>query len=121
MVGRTLHKQELKYFLGKHTVKRIEKHAKRMGIRGQTRGRWFRVDRNTSMLEVTVDRIPVAELYDYRNDGHIDELFLKGPPRYAHLGDARYRWFGDWDGDWDDWDDDWDDWDDDRRRYRRPR
>jgi hypothetical protein len=114
-VGRTLHERELKYFLGKHTVKRIEKHAKRMGIRGRTRGRWFRVDRNTSLLEVSVDRVPVAELYDYRNDGYIDELFLTGAPQHVRVRDGRYRGFGDWNDDWDDWDDG------DRRRYRRPR
>ena len=120
--GRTIHRRELRYMLGKETVKRIERHARRMGIRGRTLGRWFHVDRSTSVLEVTVDRIPVAELYDYRNDGRIDELFLTGPPRYARYGEWRYRRYGNWGEDWDDWDDDWDDddWDDDRRRFRRP-
>ena len=72
----TLHRQDLRYLLGKETVKDIERHAKRMGVRGTTRGHWFRADRNTTVLEVTVDRIPVAELYDHRSDGVIDELFL---------------------------------------------
>jgi len=86
----TLDRQDLRYLLGKETVKRIERHARRMGVRGRTRGHWFRVDRTTTVLEVTVDRISVAELYDYRNDGVIDELFLTGLP-----GRARYS---DWDG-----------------------
>jgi len=112
--GRTLKEKELRYLVGKETVKRIERHAKRMGIRGKTLGHWFHVDRSTSVLEVTVDRVPVAELYDYRNDGYIDELFLTGPPRFTRSGDWRYRKFGERD-------DDWDDWDDDRfRRYRKP-
>jgi hypothetical protein len=112
--GRTIHRNELRFLLGKETVKRIERHAKAFGIRGPTRGQWFHLDRSTSVLEVTVNRIPVAELYDYRNDGYIDELFLTGPPGNARYGEWGYRRYGDWD-------DDWDDWDDFRRRYRRPR
>lgn len=87
----TLDRTDLRYLLGKKTIKDIEKHAKRMGIKGRTRGQWFREDRNTTVLEVTVDRIPVAELYDYRSDGSIDELFLTGPPRYRLDDDRRYR------------------------------
>jgi hypothetical protein len=86
-----LDRTDLRYLLGKRTVKDIEKHAKRMGIKGRTRGHWFQVDRNTTMLEVTVDRMPVAELYDYRSDGTIDELFLTGPPRYDRDYRRRYR------------------------------
>ena len=89
--GRTLHRNELRYFLGKKPVKRIERHARSLGIRGKTRGRWFHVDHSTSVLEVTVNRIPVAELYDYGNDGYIDELFLTGPPRVARFKEWRYR------------------------------
>ena len=104
----TLSEKDLRRFLGKETVKRIEKHAKMMGIRGKTRGHFFRVERNTTVLEVTVDRIPVAELYDYRSDGFIDELFLTGHPR-----NARY---GVWDRSrFDDWEDRYED------RYRRNR
>jgi hypothetical protein len=87
----TLDRTDLRYLLGKETVKDIEKHAKRMGIKGRTRGQWFREDRNTTVLEVTVDRIPVAELYDYRSDGSIDELFLTGPRRYTQKDRGRYR------------------------------
>ena len=60
-----------------------------------------------AVLEVTVNRIPVAELYDYRNDGFIDELFLTGPPGHARFGEWRYRRYRDWD-------------DDRRPRTRRP-
>jgi hypothetical protein len=87
--GRTLHRQEIRYLVGKETVKRIERHAKRMGIRGRTRGHWYRADRNTMVLEVTVDRVPVAELYDYRSDGYIDDIFLTDPYRYHR--DSRWR------------------------------
>lgn len=116
----TLTEKDLRRILGKQTVKDIERHAKRMGIRGKTRGQWFPADRNTSVLEVTVDRVPVAEIYDYRNDGYLDEIFLTGPPSRVGYGDwnrdryqdPRYHRHGDWD-DWDD--DDW------RRWERRPR
>ena len=101
----TLREKDLRYLLGKETVKDIERHAKRMGIKGKTRGQWFPVDRNASVLEVTVDRIPVAEIYDYRNDGYLDEIFLTGPPDRARYGDwnrygspdPRYRPQGKWD------------------------
>ncbi len=80
-------RQDLRYLLGKETVKRIERHAKYLGAHGRTEGRWFRVDRTTTVLEVTVGRIPVAELYDYRSDGYIDELFLTGArPRDRYDG-----------------------------------
>jgi len=93
----TLHRQDLRFLLGKETVKDIERHAKRMGIRGRTQGRWFLADRNTTVLEVTVDRIPVAELYDYRSDGVIDELFLTGPRQRARYGTWDYGRYQDWD------------------------
>ena len=83
----TLEKRDLRFILGKETVKDIERHAKRMGIKGKTRGQWFLVDRNTTVLEVTVDRIPVAESYDYRRDGYLDEIFLTGPPNGVRYGD----------------------------------
>lgn len=91
-----LQRKDLRYLLGKRTIKDIERHAKRIGIKGKTRGQWFQVDRNTAMLEVTVDRIPVAELYDYRNDGHIDELFLTGPPRFDRNYRDNRRRYRDW-------------------------
>ena len=94
----TLDRQDLRYLLGKETVKDIERHAKRMGIRGNTRGRWFRADRNTSVLEVTVGRVPVAELHDHWNDGSIDDLFLTGPPGRVRYGDWDRAHRGAWDG-----------------------
>jgi len=101
-----LDRQDLRYLLGKETVKDIERHAKRMRIRGKIRGLWFRADRNTSVLEVTVDRIPVAELHDHRNDGVIDELFLTGPPGRVRSGQWDRARYGAWDNDrYRDWDD----------------
>jgi hypothetical protein len=79
----TLDRQDLRNLLGKETVKRIERHGKAMGARGKTRGRWFQVDRRTTVVEVTMGGVPVAELHDYRNDGIIDEIFLTQPPRFA--------------------------------------
>lgn len=86
-----LERKDLRYLLGKRTIKDIERHAKRMGIKGRTRGHWYRVDHNTTVLEITVRHVPVAELYDYRSDGTIDELFLTGPPRYDRDDRRRYR------------------------------
>ena len=91
-----LDRQDLRYLLGKETVKRIEQHAKRMGIRGRTEGHWFQVDRGTTVLEVRVDRVPVAELYDYGSDGFIDELFLTGPPGRVQYGSWGNGGYGDW-------------------------
>jgi hypothetical protein len=90
----TFDRQDLRYLLGKETVKQIEQHAKRMGIRGRTEGQWFQVDRATTVLEVTVGRVPVAELYDYRSDGFIDELFLTGPYGRAGYGNGDYDRYG---------------------------
>jgi len=92
----TLHRQDLRYLLGKEMVRDIERHAKRMGIRGKTRGHWFRADRNTTVLEVTVDRIPVAELHDYRSDGVIDEFFLTGPRQRAWYGAQNHGRYENW-------------------------
>jgi hypothetical protein len=86
---RTLDKQDLRYLRGKETVKTIERHANVMGARGRIEGRWFQADRNTTVLEVTVGRIPVAELYDYRSDGFIDEMLLKDPSGRGRY-DGRY-------------------------------
>jgi hypothetical protein len=109
-LGRTLHKQELRHILGKETVKRIERHAKAMGIRGRTEGRWFPIEGRTMVLEVLVDRIPVAEVYDYRGDGYLDEIFLTGPLgrtvrgewHRGRRGDRDYDRYGRWGDDWDD-------------------
>jgi hypothetical protein len=108
----TLSRTALRNLLGKETVKRIERHAKSMGIRGKTLGQLFRIERNTTVLEVTVDRIPVAEVYDYRSDGILDELFLTGPPRNVRYGAWNRLRIGNWDHAWEDRYDD---------RYRRNR
>jgi len=98
---RTLDRQDLRNLLGKETVKQIERHGKAMGLRGQTWGRWFQVDRRTTAVEVTMGGAPVAELYDYGNDGYIDEILLIQPPRQARYkergnppppGRIRKRW-----------------------------
>jgi hypothetical protein len=86
-------RQDLRGLLGKETVKRIERHGKYLGARGKTEGRWFRVDRNTTLLEVTMGGVPVAELYDYGSDGFIDEMFLRDPSGRGRY-DGRYgQWY----------------------------
>lgn len=84
-----LRKQDLRYLLGRETVRRIEWHARDMGISGPLAGRWFRAGRYTTLLEVTVRGIPVAELYDYGNDGFIDRIFLTAPHAGLWHGGAR--------------------------------
>jgi len=77
----TLKKNDLRHLLGKETVKRIERHAKAMGLKGPISGHWFPLDRSTMLLEVSVRGVPVAELHDYGNDGFIDRVFLTPLPR----------------------------------------
>jgi len=74
-----LDKQDLRFILGKETVRRIEWHARDMGVRGPLEGRWYRLDRFDTMLDVSVRGVPVAELYDYGSDGIVDRIFLIGP------------------------------------------
>jgi len=71
-----LDRNELRYLVGKETVKDIERHARAMGLRGPTEGRWFRMDRSSVVLEVSVAGVPVAELHDYGSDGVIDRILL---------------------------------------------
>jgi len=85
-------RRELRYMLGRETVKRIERHARDLGVHGPVEGRWFRVDRYTTLLEVDVRGVPVAELYDYGNDGLIDRILLSQPYRVApNHGVVRYK------------------------------
>jgi hypothetical protein len=102
----TLSRSNLRHLIGKETVKRIERHARMMGIRGRTRGHFFRINRTTTVLEVTVDRVPVAELFDYGSDGFMDRVYLIGPSGPHRYGPSS-RLFPSYWGD--DWDDDWDD------------
>jgi len=81
-----LRKRELRYLLGKETVRRIEWHARDMGLAGPLEGRWFRASRYTTLLEVTVRGVPVAELHDYGSDGFIDRIFLTAPHAVAWRG-----------------------------------
>ena len=84
-----LRKQDLRYLLGKETVRRIEWHARDMGLAGPMEGRWFRTGRYTALLEVAVRGIPVAELYDYGVDGYIDRVYLTAPHAGAWHGGFR--------------------------------
>lgn len=86
-----LRKQDLRYLLGKETIRRIEWHARDMGLAGPLEGRWFREDRYTTLIEVRVRGIPIAELHDYGSDGYIDRVFLTDPysVRVQHYGVRR--------------------------------
>jgi hypothetical protein len=72
-------RKELRYLLGKDQVKAIERHARSVGARGRTQGRWLRADDWARVLEVTVGGMAVAELVDYRNDGFFDEMVFLRP------------------------------------------
>jgi len=88
----TLRKVELRRLLGKDMVKRLEQHGRALGLRGTIEGSWFRVDRRTVMLDVTMRGAPVAELYDYGADGYIDRVLLVRPHGYGpYYDDARDR------------------------------
>lgn len=79
----SLNRGELNHVLGKDMVKHIDRRAKAMGIRGPMRGRWYRTDRRTVMLEVAVRDVAVAEVYDFGGDGTMDRLyFSEGPEHY---------------------------------------
>lgn len=131
-----LKQNDLRRLLGKGTVKRVERHARFLGLRGPLRGQWLRLDRRTMVLELTTRGRLVAELYDYGMDGYLDQLFLVDPSGpyglyperrgYHDRWNQGERWYQeDWRDDHDRWDDDdgWDDddrWDDhDGRRYPR--
>ncbi len=91
-----LNRDELRHLVGRETVKGIERHAKALGLRGSLEGRWFRMDRHSVLLEVSVRGRPVAELHDYGSDGLIDRVLLVGEGRYDHRfgsddDDDRYR------------------------------
>lgn len=76
----TLHRNELRRLLGRDMVKRFERHARSLGLRGPLEGRWYRLDRRTVMLEVTSRGAPVAALYDHGRNGIFDRVDLARPP-----------------------------------------
>lgn len=93
----TLKEGHLRQLLGKHQLRRLERHARASGLRGPLRGQWFQLDRRTMVLEVTVRGALVAEAYDYGRDGYLDEMVLlqsrgyRGVhPKWRGNGDDRY-------------------------------
>ena len=76
----TLHRNELRRLLGYDTVRRFERHARALGLRGQLEGRWYRIDRRTVKLVVTVRGAPVATLYDFGSNGIFERVYLASPP-----------------------------------------
>ncbi len=78
-----MHRNDLRNLLGKEGVKRLERHARTLGLNGPIQGRWYALDRFSAVLEVEVRGVPVAELHDYGRDGFIDRILLAQPPRSA--------------------------------------
>jgi hypothetical protein len=76
-----LRKNDLQRQLGKSTVRMLERHARSIGLRGPLRGEWYRIDRRTVVLEVTVRGAPVAEFYDYGGNGVFERMYLARAPR----------------------------------------
>lgn len=99
-----LREKDLRHLLGRRTVRRIERHAKWLGLGKHLRGRWFQANRRTVILEVTARGIPVAELYDRGGDGLFDDIQLLEPRGYGRYGDRypdyryqdRFRWDREW-------------------------
>lgn len=89
----------LRQLLGKRDVRNVKRHARAMGLRGSLRGQWYRIDRQTMLMEITMGDALVAEVYDYGRDGYLDQLFLVDP----HGGYGVYRDQRGYDDDrWDD-------------------
>lgn len=80
----TLRRNDLRQLLGRETVRRLDRHARAIGLRGPMHGDWYRIDRRTLMLEVTVRGAPVAEMYDYGGDGYMDRMYLVNPRGLGH-------------------------------------
>jgi hypothetical protein len=91
LVGNALSRKELRHIVGKAYLREIERHARYLGVHGRTEGWWLQAHRYTTVLEVTVGRVPVAALYDYGNDGLIDRIFLADGVHAVRHGEV---WMG---------------------------
>jgi hypothetical protein len=75
-----LRRNDLRHLLGNDMVRMLERHGRAIGLRGPIQGQWFRLDRRTVLLEVTVRGAPVAELYDYGVNGRFERVYLAQAP-----------------------------------------
>lgn len=82
-----LRKNDLRDLVGRDAVRTMERHARTLDARGPMEGRWYRADRRTVILEVTVGRDLVAEFVDHGADGTLDRFYLAEVPGYHY----RYR------------------------------
>lgn len=82
-----LRKNDLRYLVGRDAVRTMERHARTLDARGPMEGRWYRADRRTAILEVTVGGDLVAEFVDHGADGTLDRFYLAEVPGYRY----RYR------------------------------
>lgn len=71
-----LRTEDLAYLIGNRTVRRLERHAVRLGAHGPIMGRI--VDRGAAgiVIQVRAGRVPVANLRDYDRDRHVDAVHL---------------------------------------------
>jgi hypothetical protein len=76
-----LRSKELRRLLGRDTVKMLERHARTLRLRGPIQGQWYRADRRTVVLEVTVRGAPVAKFYDHGSNGVFERMYLARSPR----------------------------------------
>lgn len=86
-LDRSLNPGELRHVLGHQTVNRIRRAGRRMGLRGAPRGHWVDSWRHGLVLIVTMDRVDLAEFFDYDRDGFIDDAYF-----FRH--DRGRRWIG---------------------------
>lgn len=79
-----LRKNELRDLVGRDAVRTLERHARTLDARGPMEGRWYRADRRTVLLEVTVGGDLVGEFVDHGADGTLDRFYLAEVPGYTY-------------------------------------
>ena len=70
-------RRDLRYVLDPWVLDRIQDHGRRIGIRGNLRGRWIPDYRYGSRMEIRMDGILVARIYDLDGDCRADDILLR--------------------------------------------
>lgn len=68
---------QLRGVIGREDYRRIRHHARSLGLRGPLTGAWTLDRYGPTVLEIRVDRFPVAALIDYDRDGFTDVTLLR--------------------------------------------